>query len=216
MRPAHIIIMNIKSKEKQLKRGCDLTKIKTRPDDGRKYFIVNRKPISSSTYEGLIDKLYDHFFGDSAATMETYFETWMEWREKETSVSRKTIKENRFMWNSLLRNEYITLIPLKELTAKVLIIYFRNLTKGRQIIRKRFNDLKSIMNGILYLAVENDIIERNYLRDINYKQFSYKAENTRITPYTEDERLQIINHLGNDFYSLAIKLDFTSFCVLAN
>lgn len=206
--PAHIIIMNIKSKEKQLKRGCDLTKIKTRSDDGRKYFIVNRKPISSSTYEGLIDKLYDHFFGDSAATMETYFETWMEWREKETSVSRKTIKENRFMWNSLLRNEDITLIPLKELTAKVLIIYFRNLTKGRQIIRKRFNDLKSIMNGILYLAVENDIIERNYLRDINYKQFSYKAENTRITPYTEDERLQIINHLGNDFYSLAIKLDF--------
>jgi len=157
--PAHIIIMNIKSKEKQIKRGCE-------------------------------------------------FETWMEWREKETSVSIKTIKENRFMWNSLLRNEDITLIPLKELTAKDLIIYFRNLTKGRQITRKRFNDLKSIMNGILYLAVENDIIERNYLRDINYKQFSYKAENTRITPYTKDERLQIINHLGNDFYSLAIKLDF--------
>ncbi len=136
--------MNIKSKEKQLNRDCDLSKIKTRPDDGRKYFIVNRKPISSSTYEGLIDKLYDHFFGDCAATMETYFETWMEWREKETSVSRKTIKENRFMWNSLLRNEDITLIPLKELTAKDLIIYFRNITKGRQITRKRFNDLKTL------------------------------------------------------------------------
>ncbi len=206
--PARIIIMNIKSKEKQLKRGCDLSKIKTRPDDGRKYFIVNRKPISSSTHEGLIDKLYDHFFGDNAATMETYFETWMEWREKETSVSRKTIRENRFMWNSLLKDQDITMIPLKELTAKDLIIYFRNITRGRKITRKRFNDLKSIMNGILYLAVENDIIERNCLRDINYKQFSYKAENTKITPYTEEERLQIINHLGDDFYSLAIKLDF--------
>ncbi|MBW4843959.1 MAG: site-specific integrase [Lachnospiraceae bacterium] len=200
--------MNIKAKEKQLKRVCDLSKIKTRPDDGRKYFIIQRKPISSSTYEGLIDKLYDQFFGATVSTMETYFETWMEWREKETSVSRKTIKENLFMWNSLLRNEDITLIPLKELTAKDLIIYFRNITKGRQITRKRFNDLKSIMNGILFLAVENDIIERNCLRDINYKQFSYKAENTKITPYTEEERLQIINHLGNDFYSLAIKLDF--------
>jgi integrase len=112
------------------------------------------------------------------------------------------------MWNSLLRYEDITSIPLKELTAKDLIIYFRKITKSRQITRKRFNDLKSIMNGILYLAVDNEVIERNCLRDINYKQFSYKSENTSITPYTEEERLQIINHLGDDFYSLAIKLDF--------
>lgn len=97
---------------------------KSKPDlDGRNYFIVNRKPISSSTYEGLIDKLYDHFFGDNAVTMKTYFKTWMEWREKEISVSRKTIKENRFMWNSLLKDKEITLIPLNELTAKDLIIY---------------------------------------------------------------------------------------------
>ena len=112
----------------------------------------------------------------SKITMGTYFETWMEWRENETSVSKKTIKENRFMWTSLLKDQDITLIPLN------LIIYFRNITKSRQITRKRFNDLKSIMNEILYLAVENDIIERNCLRDINYKQFRYKAENTKITP----------------------------------
>ena len=74
--------MNIKSKEKQLNRVCDLSKIKTRPDDGRKYFIIQRRTISSSTYEGVINKLYDQFFSAAAATMETYFETWMEWREK--------------------------------------------------------------------------------------------------------------------------------------
>lgn len=100
----------------------------------------------------MIDKLYDQFLGATATTMKTYFETWMEWREKKTSVSRKTIRENRFMWNSLLKNQDITSIPLKELTAKDLIIYFRNITKGRQIIIK--------------------------------------------------------NHLGDDFYSLAVKLDF--------
>ena len=200
--------MDIKSKENKLKKVCDLSKIKTRPDDGRRYFIINRKPISSSTYEGLIEKLYNHFFGIEAATMETYFEIWMKWREEETSVSKKTIKENRFLWNSLLKDQDITFITLKDLTAQKLIIYFRNITKGRQLTRKRFNDLKSIMNGILYLAVENGIIEHNCLRDINYKQFTYKAENTNITPYTEEERLQIIDHLGDDFYSLAIKLDF--------
>jgi len=107
----------------------------------------------------------------------------MEWREKETSVSKKTIRTNRFMWNSLLKDQDITLILLKDLTVKDLIVYFRNITKGRKITRKRFNDLKSIMNGILYLAVENNIIERNCLRDINYKQFPTKQK-TLVLPHT--------------------------------
>jgi len=59
----------------------------------------------------------------------------MEWREKEASVSRKTIRKIVLS---------ITLIPLKELKAKDLIIYFRNITMGRQITRKRFNDLKTL------------------------------------------------------------------------
>lgn len=96
------------------------------------------------------------------------------------------------MWYFLLKDQDITLIPLIDLTTKDLITYFRSITKGRQITRKRFSDLKSIINGILYLAVENDIIERNCLRDINYKQFSYKAENARITPYTEEDRLKLL------------------------
>ena len=45
--------------------------------------------------------------------------------------------------------------------------------------------------------------------DINYRQFSFFCEITDVFPYTEDERLRIINHLDNDdFYSLAIKFDF--------
>lgn len=89
--------------------------------------------------------------------MESYLEIWMEWRKQETSVSKKTIKENRFLWNALLKDQDITLIELRSLSAKDLIIFFRNITKGRQLTRKRFNDLKSIMNGLLYLAVENGV-----------------------------------------------------------
>ena len=77
--------------------------------------------------------------------------------------------------------------------------------------RKRFNDLKSILNGMLYLAVEKGILSHNCLRDINYKQFSFKAENSDVRPFTEEERLKIIETLSadsDDFYSLAILLDF--------
>ena len=69
--------------------------------------------------------------------------------------------------------------------------------------------MKSVLNGIIYYAIELEIIEHNYLRDINYKQFRYKAENNNILPFTEEERLKIIAHLPNDdLYSLALKFDF--------
>jgi len=32
-----------------------------------------------------------------------FFEVWMKWRDEETSVSKKTIKENRFLYNALLQ-----------------------------------------------------------------------------------------------------------------
>lgn len=202
-------IVEFSEKENKVKEVCDLSKVKTRPDDGRIYLIVKRKPISSTSYIGLIDKLYEHFFGIQNVTLEQFFEIWMKWRDDETSVSKKTIKENRFLYNSLLMDNPITKIPLKDLTVQDYIKYFRSITKDRELTRKRFNDLKSIMNGMLYLAVEQGILDRNCLKDINYMQFTYRAEDTDVLPYTEEERLLIINHLDDDdFYSLAIKFDF--------
>lgn len=203
--------MEFSQKEKLVREKCDLSKVKVRPDDGRIYLIVKRKTISSISYPGLIDKLYDHFYGIQNCTLDNFFEIWMKWRDEETSTSKKTIKENRFLWNALLKDREITKIPIKELKVQDYITYFRSITKDRQLTRKRFNDLKSILNSMLYLAVEKGIINHNCLRDINYKQFSFKAENHDIRPYTEEERLQIIAALSeqsNDFYSLAILLDF--------
>jgi len=201
-------ILEFSQKENQVKEVCNLAKIKLRPDDGRIYLIVKRKPISSTNYIGLIEKLHEHFFNTKAPTMEKYFETWMQWRATEDSVTEKTVKENRFLWNALLKDQEITKVPLNVLTVKNYIHYFRSITRDRQLTRKRFNDLKSIMNGTLYLAVEDEVIERNCLRDINFRQFAFKSEENIIRPYTEEERLRIINHLGKDLYSLAIKLDF--------
>lgn len=179
-----------------------------RPDDNRVYLLVNRRMISSTSYIGLIDKLYGHFFGIEQISMEDFFEIWMQWRDEASGVSKKTIKENRFLWNAFLKGREITKVPLRSLTVQDYISFFRDITKNRSITRKRFNDLKSILNGIQYLAVEQNILASNCLRDINYRQFTYKAENTDVFPYTEEERLSVINHLGSDLYSLAIKFDF--------
>lgn len=172
--------------------------------------LIKRKTISSTNYPDLIDKLYEHYFGIQKISFEDFFEIWMDWREKETSVTPKTRKENRFIWNSLLKDTELAKQPLKEIQVLDYINFFRHITKDRTLTRKRFNDMKSILNGMLYLAVEKGIISHNCLNDINYKQFAYKVEQNNCRPYTEAEREQIIKYLSgkDDFYSMAILLDF--------
>lgn len=203
-------IMNFTTKEKKVKSVCDLDNLKIRPDDGRIYIVINRKPVSAANYVGLVEKLYERYFGEESITLAQYFEVWMKWRKEKTNVTRKTIKENRFLWNALLQNSNLAKKRLKSITVQDYIEFFREITKGRTLTRKRFNDMKSILNGMLYLAVEQGRIKDNCLHNINYKQFDFKPVNTQITPYSEEERLRVIKHLSNetDFYSLAILLDF--------
>lgn len=167
------------------------------------------KQVSGKSESDLYTKLYDFYFGESNSTLETLYPQWLKWREEQASVSPKTIKENSYLWNAYLKDTPISKVPIRLLKPKDFIKFFREVTKGGEITRKRFNDMKSVLNGIIYYAIELEIIEHNYLRDINYKQFRYKAENDNILPFTEEERLKIIAHLPNDdLYSLALKFDF--------
>lgn len=181
--------------------------------DGRLFTRVEEngkdKQINGKDETDLYTKLYNFYFGESNSSLETLYPQWVAWRTEQASVSKKTIKENCYLWDTFLKDTAISKVPLKLLKPKDYIKFFREITKGGQITRKRFNDMKSVMNGIIYYAIEQEIIEHNYLRDINYRQFHYKAENNNVLPFTEAERIAIINHLpDDDLYSLALKLDF--------
>ena len=80
----------------------------------------------------------------------------------------------------MLQGQELTKIPMKDLKVQDYIAYFRSITKNRELTRKRFNDLKSILSGMLGLAVEREIITHTGLRDINYKLFPYKSEYSEI------------------------------------
>ena len=188
-------------------------KIYTRKD-GRIFTKIEEngkvKQINGKDEVDLYTKLYDFYFGECNSSLETLYPKWVTWRDEQATVSKKTIKENKYLWDTFLKDTSISKTPLKLLKPKDFIKFFREVTKGGTITRKRFNDMKSVMNGIIYYAVELEVIEHNFLRDINYRQFHYKAENNNILPFTEIERKKIIDHLSNkdDLYSLALKLDF--------
>ena len=104
----------------------------------------------------------------------------------------------------------ISKLPIKNITVTDLITFFRSITKDGLITRKRFNDGKSILNGIYYYAIEQGYIENNPLRNINYRNFTYKPINDVSTVYTLEERQRILNYLSyeDSIYSLAIQFNF--------
>lgn len=201
---------------KIMTRKNQITKVHKTPfyqrNDGRYFTKVDdggkTKQILARDENELYDKLHHFYFGIKNSSLTDLYPLWLKWRDEETAVSKKTIKENSYLWNGYLKDTDIAETPLSKLKAKDFIQFFRSITKNRTLTRKKFNDIKSIMNGIIYYAIENEIMEHNHLRDINYREFTYKPERRDILPYTEQERKLIMNHLDEDLYSLAIKLDF--------
>lgn len=139
-------------------------------NDGRYFTKVKEngktKQILGKDEKELYEKIYDFYFGVKNSSLSDVYPLWLKWRDEETSVTKKTIKENMFLWNKYLKDTPISKAHLSSLKAKDFIKYFRSITKNRELTRKKFNDIKSIMNGIIYHAIEQEIIEHNYLKDI--------------------------------------------------
>lgn len=192
-----------------LKEVIDLSKIKERAD-GRLYIYIKRKQYVGTNYLELICKLYELYFGAKCSTLEDLYPQWQLWRRDYTKASDKTIKENTYIWSAYYENNDIVKVPIADLKTIAFIKFFRQMTKDGTITRRRFNDAKSVVNNIYYFAIEQEIVDRNPLRDIDYKQFSYKPENHKVNAYTIEEREHILDYLSekNDLLSLAIQLDF--------
>lgn len=184
--------------------------IKTRENDGRSYIYINRKQIVASTYNTLIDKLYEMEYGRANSSLASLFPEWMLWRRDYTSVTSKTLRMDVNSWKQFLQDEPLSHVPLKDILPKDFIRLFRKWTKDRQMTRKKFNNVKSLINGIYYYAIEDGIVEHNPIKDINSKQFPFKPVNNDDDVFTIEERKKLLSYLADkdDMYALAIQLDF--------
>ncbi|WP_024348116.1 tyrosine-type recombinase/integrase [Lacrimispora indolis] len=204
-------IQRIMQKKAKLKEVCDLSKIKVRSNDKRHYIYINRQQIVGKDENDLINKLYNHFFH---STLEGLFEEWLIWRRDCTHVSNKTIKENIFLWNAYFKDKCIVKVPIEKLKAMDFIKFFRAMLKAEPITRKRFNDAKSVLNGLFYYAIELGTVEYNPIKEINFRQFQFKPVNGKKEIFTLEERRLLLDYLEpiNDIFSLAVQLDFYLIC----
>lgn len=202
------IDMTYLQKLKTVRNCFDLEKIKTRKD-GRVYIYINRKQIVGRDEHDLIEKLYALL--DKSKTLRSLYPDWEVFCRKELSNSEKTIREHRYIWNNQLKNEELANKDISELRTSDFLDFFRKITRNQAITKQRFKDIQSVLNGMMKYAVEKEYIKSNVITAINIKQFKYKPTNSKITPYTIEERKQIINLIATkeaDLYDLAIILDF--------
>lgn len=205
--------MLIMTKKREIQKKYS-NQIKTRSNDGRFYIYINRKQITAPTQKELIDKLYELEYGRANSSLADLFPEWMIWRRDCTAVTDKTLRMDVNSWKQYLQDEPLAQIPLTELQPKDFIRLFRKWTKDRQMTRKQFNNVKSLINGIYYYAIEDGIVEHNPIKDVNSKQFPFKPVNNDDDVFTVADRKKLLAHLaGNDdMYSLAIQLDFQLVC----
>lgn len=180
-----------------------------------------RKAIKRNSRENLENFLAEYYIEQldlgryDNMTLQQAYEKWLLFRRDYTSAKNKTIKENMYDWNKYYKNTELASMKLKDITPKILIRFFRHLTKNRTYTYKRISNARSVLNGILSWAIEEEIIIHNPLSDVNFKTFSYKpVEEQYNNVFSETDAVTLLTYLqeiNNEPYALAIQLFFYLF-----
>lgn len=105
----------------------------------------------------------------------------------------------------------MAIVDIKPIT---LIRFFRQVTKDREYTQKRISNARSVLNGIMAYAIEQEIITHNPVSDVNFKQFTYKpVERQSDNVFSKEDTIKLLSYLKyiNEPYALAIQLSFYLF-----
>lgn len=147
-------------------------------------------------------------------TLEQLYKEWLIYRRDYTSVKPKTIQEDISEWNRFFKDTELIHTKVKDVKPITLIRFFREVTRNREYTHKRISNARSVLNGIMSYAIEEEIIDHNPVSDVNFKQFTYKpVENQSDNVFSYEETQKLLSYLQGIYepYSLAIQLSFYLF-----
>lgn len=180
----------------------------------------HRRPMKRKTKVALEKALAEFYLNKEKSesreyiTLENLYKEWLLYRRDYTAVKPKTIQENVTDWNKFFRDTELAQMAVKEIKPITLIRFFRSLTKNRTITYKRLSNARSVINGIMNYAIEEEIIVYNPVREVNLKSFTYKpVENQQDNVFSTKDMITLLTYLKdiNEPYSLAIQLSFYLF-----
>lgn len=179
-----------------------------------------RKAIKRSSKENLEKAIIEFYMekhrqkSRKSITLEEAYKEWLIYRRDYTAVKPKTIQENVVEWNKFFKDTELAKMPLNEIKPITLIKFFRHITKDRTITQKRMSNARSVLNGIMTYAIEEELISHNPVSDVNFKSFFYKpVVNQCDNVFSKEDTITLLNYLLHikEPYSLAIQLSFYLF-----
>ena len=179
-----------------------------------------RRPVKRKSKENLEKEIIRFYIEKQKAenrqnvTLEELYAEWLLYKRDYTSVKAKTIQEYVSEWNRFFKDTELVKMKIGEIKPITLIRFFREATKDRQFTHKRVSNARSVLNGIMSYAIEEEIISHNPVSDVNFKQFTYKpVEVQSDNVFSRDDTHKLLNYLRCiiEPYSLAIQLSFYLF-----
>ena len=187
------------------------------PDDTKPH---HRRPLKRKSKENLEKEIIQFYIETQQdndrknITLEKIYEEWLIYRRDYTAAKPKTIYENTMEWKKFFKDTDLAKMPLKDIQPITLIKFFRKVTKDRTVTYKRLSNARSVLNGIMSYAIEEEIITHNPVSDVDFRQFVYKpVENQTDNVFTQEETETLLKYLSriHEPYSLAIQLSFYLF-----
>ena len=152
--------------------------------------------ISSSTYEGLIDKLYEFYVGGGGSLKtKDIFKNALRWKAETTNISGKSLKEYKRLWDTYYNGSAVADRNIHEITGKEWKQFFIKKCREHSLTRKGFSQIRIVTNLMMAYCVEEGILSYNVIRDIDFENLPFKDEaaynSIKAKPFT-DSQLQDI------------------------
>lgn len=191
---------------------------KTKVPNGAKY----GKLIARNTKENLENSIIQFYIEakkEKAVTMEKIFPDWLEF--KYLSTGKGTANKLQWVWNTYYKDSTIVKTELSKLTVGILSRWLLGLVNERNLSKKRYMEIKGLMNQLFDYCINEDIIQINLPRQIRFPSRNIFAESEEeqkpeceiiYTPETKKEvmskALEQFEKTRNTAY-LAICLNFS-------
>ncbi len=197
-----------------LKKEYPKEKVKFRPD-GRCYVYINRKQYIAPTYEALLEKLYEEFYGTKNYTLSDIYPDWQIYRRDVVQVSSNTLKDHSGYWNNYMKDSDLVKIPISKIRPRDIKKFYQSVVTENDITEDTFKFFRTILNKLFDFAIsELEIIQFNPIPSINtdiYKKCFKAGKSKKNDVYKKKDRDKLLNYLkdyDDDIYALGIQLAF--------
>lgn len=186
------------------------------PDASKK---EGRKLLVKSTKENLeksIVEYYESLYGVKQSLSTVYLD-WL--TSKKNSTSLNNAKKLQYVWDKYYKKSSIIKIPLEQLTVGNIKDFLYEQLSTKELTKKQYNEMKSLINSMLDYSVDKEYISSNKARSVSRPSDNKfripKQKPIEEVVYTSETKYdaikkseELFNKTGNSAY-LAICLNFT-------